>query len=146
MKPLAFEAEPLGQGRVGTVGQVTDTGMAQGCEVHPDLVGAAGLEMDLHQRGRPERLDDLVVGDARLAAGQHRELVVVVGMAADRGVDRALQRIGQALDEGVVGLVDRALLEGTLERGVGVLAFGDHHESTGAHVETVDDAAALLRT
>src|SRR5450759_1856545 len=109
--PLAFETQLLGKGWVRTVGQVTDAGMTQGGEVNPDLVGAPGLEMDLDQGGRPESLDHLVVGDARFAAGQHRELVVVVGVAPDRSVDGALHRIGQSLDKRVVGLVDRALLE-----------------------------------
>ena len=62
VQPLTFESELLGHDGVRTVGQVTDAGMAQRREVNPDLVGSSGLEMDLHEGGRPEGLDDLVVG------------------------------------------------------------------------------------
>src|SRR5664279_895762 len=50
MQPLALQAQPLGQHRVGAVGQVADTGMTQRGEVHPDLVGTPGLQVDGHQR------------------------------------------------------------------------------------------------
>jgi hypothetical protein len=43
----------------------------------------------------------------------------------------------------VVDLVDLALLERALERGVGTLALGDDHEAARADVEPVHDALAL---
>ncbi len=82
--------------------------------------------------------------DGVLAGVHDRELVVVAGVAADRRVDGADERVGQALHERVVGLVDRALLEGPLEHRVGALALGaDHHQARGADVEPVHDALAL---
>ena len=49
------------------------------------------------------------------------------------------------LHERVVALVDRALAEGLLERGVGALALGDHHQPGRADVEAVHDALPLGR-
>ena len=79
----------------------------------------------------------------RLAVGDDRPLVVVGGVPADRRVDGAAQRVGVALHEGVVALVDRALAELLLEQGVGPLGLGDHHQPRGADVQPVHDALAL---
>ena len=42
-------AQPGGEHRVGAVGEVADARVAQGAHVHPDLVGAPGLQLDLQQ-------------------------------------------------------------------------------------------------
>ena len=83
------------------------------------------------------------MGDAVPAAVDDRHLVVRAGMAADRRVDRAGERIRVALDQRVVGLVDRAGLEGPLQHRVRLLALGDHHQARGADVETLHDALPL---
>ena len=57
-----------------------------------------------------------------------------------------MQRVGQALDESMVGLVDRALLECPLQHGVGVLTLGDHHQPTGPDIETMHHSLTLGRT
>ena len=118
--------------------------MAHRRGVHPDLVGATGLEVDLEQRGVAVGLDRLVVGDARLAGGDDGPAVLVLGVPVDGRVDRAAGRVHLALHERVVGLVDRALLELPLERGVGALALRDHHEPCRPDVEAVHDALALV--
>ena len=69
VQPLPGDAEPGGQRRVGAVGQVADARVPERGEVDPDLVGAPGLELDVDQARGRERLDDLVVGDRRAAAG-----------------------------------------------------------------------------
>src|ERR1035437_9382655 len=111
VQPLPLQAELLGQHWVRAVGHVAGTGMVKRREVNPDLVGTPSLKVYLHERGGPKRLNDLVVSDACLAAGYHRELVVVVGVAPDRSVDGAGQRVRQALNKRMVGLVDSTLLE-----------------------------------
>ncbi len=93
--------------------------------------------------GGAERLDQVVVRDGRLAVGGDRPLVVVLRVAADGGVDGAAGRVRVALDERVVALVDRALLELALQRRVRVLRLGDHHQAGGADVQAVHDALAL---
>ena len=69
---------------------------------------APGLEADLEQAGRPERLQRVVVRDARLATGDDRKAERRGRMPVDRRVDRAAQRIRMALDQRVVALVDVA--------------------------------------
>src|SRR3546814_6140886 len=63
--------------------------------VHADLVGPPGLEVDVEQRGVPERLDRLVVRDAVTSAGDDRELVGAGGVPVDRRVDGAAHRVGE---------------------------------------------------
>ena len=86
--------EALGQGRVGAVGQVADAGVLQRRHVHPDLVGAPGLELHLQQAGEAVRLEGLVVGDAVLAVLAHRELPVR-GWCAGRSGRRRCPRAGR---------------------------------------------------
>ena len=78
-----------------------------------------------------------------LPSALHRELVVVLGVPADRGVHGALQRVGVALHQRVVGLVDGAVPEGVLEHGVGALGLRDHHHPGGADVEPLHDPLPL---
>ena len=64
-------------------------------------------------------------------------------MPPDGRVDRSGERVGVPLHDRVVDLLDLALLEGALERGVGTLGLGDDHESARADVEAVHDALPL---
>src|SRR5699024_4550763 len=106
MQPLPFETELLGQHGIGPIGQIAHARMFGGGEVDAELMGAAGLEVDLDECGSPMRLDHLVVGDRVLAYGAHGVEAIVLRVPGDRGVDRAEHRVGQSLDESVVGLVD----------------------------------------
>ncbi len=143
VQPLPGQAQPLGEDRVGAVEQVPRAGMAQGRHVHPDLVRPPRFQLDLDQAGGPERFDRVVVGHAGAAAVDHREPPVPGGVPADRRIHGAAQRVGMTLDQGVVALVHRALAERTLQRGVGGLALGHHHQPGGAGVQPVHDPLAL---
>src|SRR3569833_3808903 len=145
VQPLPYQAEPRRQRRIGAVREVTRARVVDGRHVHPDLVGTAGLQLDVEQADRAERLDTVVVRHRGTAARDAGPPSVAGGVPVDRGVDGAPQRIRQALDEGVVALVDGAFLEGPLEQGVGRLALGHDHRAGGVGVETVDDALALGR-
>ncbi len=83
------------------------------------------------------------MGDGRLALGGDGPLVVVVGVTADGGVDRAAHRVRVALDQRVVALVGDPLAELVLHVGVRALRLGDDHQAGGADVQAVDDALAL---
>ena len=102
MQPLAVQSESRGQRRICAVGEVADARVADRGHVHPDLMGTPGLEPDVEQARRAERLERLVMGDAVAAAGDDRELVVGSRMAADRRVDgaRATDRDGPAPERG----------------------------------------------
>src|SRR5580765_8948622 len=47
VQPLPLQPDPLGEDRVGAVGEVADARVVQGREVHPDLVRPTGLEVDV---------------------------------------------------------------------------------------------------
>ena len=120
--------------------------MALRRHVHPDLVRAARFELDLEEARVGERLERRVMRHRRLAVARDRELPVVPGMAADRPLDRARERIRVPLHDRVVDLVDLALLERALQLAVGPLALRDDHEPARAGVEPVHDALALRRS
>ena len=111
MQPLPGEAEPRRQRRVGAVHGVAGARMPLRRHVHADLVRAPGLEVHLEQRRVRERLERLVVGHRVLAVGDHRELPLRARMPPDRRVDRAGERVGMALHDGVVDLLDLAVVE-----------------------------------
>ena len=78
MQPLPGQAELCGQRRVCAIGKVADARMPQRRHVHPDLMGAAGLKLDLEQARHCMRFEGLVVGDARLATGDDSEPELVL--------------------------------------------------------------------
>ena len=84
-----------GQHRVGAVEQVADARVPDGGHVHPDLVGPAGFQVDRDQAGGPERLQRVVVGDARPAVADHGEPAV-----ARTGAGRSARRRCRAAGRG----------------------------------------------
>ena len=143
MQPLPGQAEPRGEHRVCPVQPVTHAGVPDRCHVHPDLVGAAGLQDDLDEAGRPERLQRVVMRHRRPAPGDDGEPAVTGRVPADRGIDGPAERIGVALHESVVALVHLAVPECALQRAIGRLALGQHHQPRGVRVQPVHDALAL---
>src|SRR5580704_10021670 len=113
--------------------------------VHPDLVRPARLQPHLKQARRPERLQRVVMRYRRAPVGYDSEPAVAGRMPGDRRIDRAAERIGMALHEGVVSLVHLAVTEGLLEHAVGTLALGDYHRAGGPGVQPVHDALPFGR-
>jgi len=54
MQPLAFQIELGCEYRVGPVHQIAHAGMPNGCHMNADLMGTAGLQLDLEQSCRDE--------------------------------------------------------------------------------------------
>src|SRR5919204_5908406 len=117
--------------------------MADGGHVHPDLMGAPGLKMDIEETRRAKRLDGLVVRHTRPPPGDDREPVVRARMTVDRGVDGATAWVGMALHECGIALVNAAVLEGTLELGIGALALGDDHDTCRPCVKAMHHSLTL---
>ena len=145
MQPLASQAQFGAKARVGAVGQVAATGVAQRGEVHTNLVGTSGFQMHLHQRCGAEGFEHIVVGDGVASIFDHGELPFVAGVTADGRVNGAAQRVGQTLHERVVDLIHGAFFEGALELGVGTFASGYDHQAAGAHVQAVHNTLAFCR-
>ena len=121
MQPLPLQAQSLGKDRITTVGGVTDAGVVQRGEVHPNLMGAAGFQMNVEQTRGPEHLGSVVMGNAVPAALDDGEFPVATPMPTDRRIDRSAGRIRMSLHHSVLPLVDGALLERPLEHRVGTL-------------------------
>src|SRR4051812_31893389 len=64
VQPLSLQPQPLGQDGVAAVQRVPDAGVFQRLHVHPDLVGASRLQLQLEQAREPMRLESVVVGHA----------------------------------------------------------------------------------
>ena len=120
--------------------------MVQCGEVHPDLMGTTGFQVDVEQTCRPEHLAGVVVGDAVPATLDNGELPVISSVAADRGVDRPAGWVRMSLHHSVIPLVHGALFERSLEHCVGPLGQRHHHHPGGSDVQTLHDALALMDT
>ncbi len=116
--------------RGGAVERVADDGMMQRGEVHADLVGAAGVQLDFEERGRidagegaPVRAGFAGFAEDEAAAGGHAG--APVGVASDGEVDGAVVLFQEAFHQGEVDFFDLALAEGFAEFGVRGVIFGD---------------------
>ena len=67
-------------------------------------------------------------------------LLADVTVLADRHVDHVRQQLRHAVDDGHVGLLDRAVLELPGDAPMGLVALGDEHDAGGVAVEAVQDA------
>ena len=131
--------------RVGTVGQVTNAGVADGAHVNADLVRAPSLEIDAKQARGRERLKSLVVRHALFAGRRHRPAPIVFRVAPDRRVDGSATRVWVALHDRVVHLVNISGLEVALERRVGHFRLGHDHQPARTDVQSMDDTLSLGR-
>ena len=121
------------------VQRIADDGVADGAQVHADLVRAPGVDGDPAQRhaaevSRPGDAGDGLAG----AAGAGRHLLAMPGVAADRGVD-ALALLDQTPDQRHVLLFHLAVVELAGQFLVRRVVLGHHHDAAGALVEPMDD-------
>ena len=120
--------------------------MADVGAVDPDLVGAAGVELEAHQRVIAEALDQAPVGAgvAPRFIGHHRVLLAVGRVAADGAHHRALLRRRHPMDHGQVLARGDPFLDLHLQLHQGLLALGHDDAAGGVLIEPVDDARAHL--
>ena len=127
--------------------------MADMGQMHPDLMGAAGLELAGQQRRDRfavtpvEGFQDLPMGDGLAAAVAHRHLLAGMGMPVDRRIDGAAQPVRHAPDQRQIAaphLVGAAVVGELLgQRFMRAVVLGRHHQPCGVLVEPVHDARAL---
>ena len=110
--------------------------------VHPDLVGATGVELETQQAVIPQALYQAPVG-----AGMTPRIVVdyriffaVDGMAADRPDDRAGVASRLAVHHRQVLARSDALLDLHLQLHQGLLALGHDDAARGVLIEPMHDA------
>ena len=114
--------------------------MADGAEVHADLMGPAGVDRHLAQRHARQMMR---AGDARhraaRAACARRHLLPVHRIAADSRIDAAAG-LDDAPHERDVFLLDLAIVKLPRQLLVRRVVLGDHHHARRAAVEAMDDA------
>ena len=151
---LAVRAEVAGLGfEVRAIDAVAHQGVADVSEMHPDLMGAAGLQLTGQQcRDRfavaaVEGLLNFPMGDGLAAAVAHRHLFPRIGMPVDRRIDGAARAARHVPGERHVAAPHRAgaAVIGELlgQRFVRAVVLRRHHQSGGVLVEPVHDARPL---
>ena len=133
------------EGEAGAVAvrPVPDDGVADGREVHADLVGAAGLEPHGQEGGGlgiGVPVLDLVVGGRGATVRGDGLQGGTLGIPADGRLDPARGLGHRARDQRGVLPLDVVGRDHGAEAFMGLLGPGDHEEARGAPVEAVDDA------
>ena len=141
------ESQPIGPQRSGAVGilaavaDVAQQGQLAGGELHPDLVGAAGVELDPHQRKIFGAADlpvlQLSLPDA-FAHPLHHKALVVGGVTEEKvgeGI-RFLFRV--APEDGQILLGDAVFRHQRRQLAGDLLAAGKDHHAAGDFVQPVD--------
>ena len=114
--------------------------------VHPDLVGAAGVELEAQQRVVAQSFLQAPVGAgvAAVFATHHRIFLAVDGVAANGSNDRAAFAGWHPMHHGEVFAGGHALLDLHLQLHQGLLALGDHDAAGGVFIEPVHDPRPQL--
>src|SRR5262245_17430980 len=129
VQPLPGQVEPVREGRVSAIGEIPHTWVPKRSQVDANLMGTSGLQGDVQERRGPESLQGVIVSDRRLPSHDDRPLVVVRRVPVDRSVDGAAKRVRMTLHQRVISLIDPAVAEGPLERGIGSLGLRYHHQA-----------------
>ena len=140
VKALARQA---GDGLLGPVYHVPQQGVADGGQMHPDLVGAAGLQTALNMGIAGEALQHRPVGHRRTAVFPiHAHLLPVGGVAADGRVHSAAVLPQAAHAHRLVLPVKGVILELGGQGLVGIVVLGGNEQPRCVPVDAVDDAGA----
>ena len=124
----------------GPVDRIARHGVAERREVDPDLVGAAGDEVQLQQRPAREALADAVAGHRRPPVGHDRH-----PLAVPRDHARSAPRSGRRMPRPRPGrargrsCLHAAGLELRHEAGLGRVRLGDHDQAGRVAVQAVHD-------
>ena len=121
VQPLSGESQALRLSGVCAIERIAHAGVTDGGHMHADLMGTSRLQVYLRELCPRHEFQGVVVGDGSLAAVNDGHTPFTGRVATDRSVDRARGRVEVTGDDGVVHLLDGALLEGPLHDRVGQL-------------------------
>src|SRR5215467_5967660 len=136
----------------GPVGRIAKNRMPNVSEMDPDLVGTPCLQGACDEAddrlpvGSKEVFQHLPVGHSRTATRAHGLLLPGMGVAPNRGLDRAFPAVRCPPDQGEIPALERSLslLRKLLrESAMSLIGLGDDHEAGCVLVETVHDARSL---
>lgn len=123
---------------------VANQGMALACQVHADLMFAAGEQLDIDIRARGQAttaLKTLEHLDARLrglSAGADTHLAAIVAVARDGLVDELFVPVDLALGERQVVLFERVVDDHLVKGGLRLLVEREQHHAGGVAVQAVE--------
>jgi len=125
---------------------VADDGMTESLHMDTDLVGAAGVDAELHEGVESEVFENLIVGERGLAIAIDDHGACLGGMFHDGKVDAAAGLCEAALDETLIKFFDVAVFKGLREEFVRGFVLGKDDDAAGVAVEPVDgkDVAVFL--
>jgi hypothetical protein len=122
------------------VDRIADDGVPGVLEVHPDLVGASGVQREPHQVADVEPCNDLDVGSRRTPVAPNSHALAVRVVAADRGLDGRAGLVEVSPRKRRVRAPDGARGHRRRELPMCLIGARDQHEPRGIAIEAVHDA------
>lgn len=96
-----------------SVDRISDQGMAQLLEVDPNLMGSAGLQIQLQQCDSGHRGQSVKSGNRRTSIGPNCHHLAMDRVAPDRSLDESRSLIRCSVDNAQVSLLDPPFGEGS---------------------------------
>lgn len=117
---------------------VADDGVPERLHMYADLMGAAGVNLELHQREEAELFFDLIVCERGLAVAVGDHHAGFCRMFHDGQVDAAFFLRQCALHQSLVYFFYASVFENAAQVFVGRLVFGEDDHAAGLAVEAMD--------
>ena len=113
--------------------------------MHPDLVGASGLQIALNQSGGTvEDLNRLIIGGGGFAPTlNYCHLFTVIRAAADIALNAAGRGRRDAVNNGIIGALNRMLGKLLAQKAVRHIIFSNNEQPARLLVYAVDNAGAF---
>jgi len=126
------------------VQRITHDGMADGGQVHSNLVSAAGVGLHAQQCDLLRALKNSEFGDGRPASAlSYSHALAMVQIAPDGSLNSTFVFLHVTVHQSQIGLVNFALFELTDEIVIRGIALGEDDHAACLFVQTVDDAGSL---
>jgi hypothetical protein len=128
-----------------TIDSIPDDGMADGAQVHPNLMGSSRQRAHLQQRRVGESCQDTKFGDGGLARVQDSHPLAVGGVAPDGTLNPPFIFNDSPPHKRQIELLDLSVLELLNQSKIRRVALGDEQDAAGALIQPVDDPRSLGR-
>lgn len=131
-----------------SIATVANYRVADVAKMSPDLVRPTGVQRQLQQRTIAARLEHLVVGTGILAALINEHLWLIrprIFAQPERHINRRLSRIGNALDDRNIGLLNQVFPKRIGKRARTDRRQPDHQQAGRAAIQTMHRRGAIGR-
>src|SRR5699024_12509504 len=106
--------------------------------MHAYLMRPSSMKMHIDESCGPKRFDGLVFRDGFATTLYDTEPPFIAGVTINGRVDRPVDGIWQALNEGVIIPLRCAVSKGSFQPTVGNFSFRDYHKSRSPDIEPLD--------